>query len=170
MTRYIEKLQCICLVLLVLLIGSSHTLMNMIAVGDSTPRVRFTPSLIVADSVGEEFTIACITENVYGLEGIEIEINWNVTWLEYVNHTMTIPVEDFSTPQSPSNYPGIIHAPALVVRNNVNVTSGTPGVTTSIHESGSEMTPSLSIALTRTIFCPVSAKETFSVAESVVSL
>ena len=65
------------------------------------------------DIVGETFDIAVVIENVGNLSGLDIVLEWNTTYLQHVTHIRTAPVEHFPTPQPPSPYPGIIHAPLI---------------------------------------------------------
>ena len=75
--------------------------------------------------LGQEFTIAVAFENVNNLSGVDVEFAWNPTYLSYVNHTVTIPVEDYPSPQAPSPYGGILHAPELFLVDDVNAAFGT---------------------------------------------
>ncbi|MCW3987884.1 MAG: C25 family cysteine peptidase [Candidatus Bathyarchaeota archaeon] len=75
--------------------------------------------------VGKTFTVAVVVENVSDLAAFNIQFSWNTTYLEYVNHTATIPVEDFLDPIPPSPYAGILHDPPLRLKDEVNVTAGT---------------------------------------------
>jgi len=63
------------------------------------------------DVVGQEFMIAVAVENVADIVGLDVQFSWNTTttYLEYINHTRTITVEDYPAPIPPSPYPGIIH-------------------------------------------------------------
>lgn len=92
-------------------------------VGEPTARVRLIPSFTVLDHPGEEVTIACIVENAYNLSGLDIEISWDATYLNYESHTVTVPVEDYPTPIPPSPYGGVLHAPEIKLVDTV--TSGT---------------------------------------------
>ena len=87
--------------------------------------VRFIPSFITVDHVGEEFTVACVIENVNELTGLSITFSWDTMYLDYVGHVLTAPLEDYPTPQTPSPYGGIIQAPLLKIRDDVNVLEGT---------------------------------------------
>jgi hypothetical protein len=51
------------------------------------------------------------------LFGLDIIFSWDPTVLEYVNHTVTIPVETYPT--------GVLHSPILPVLDEVNETAGT---------------------------------------------
>ena len=75
--------------------------------------------------VGQTFAVAVVVENVADLAGLDIQFSWNTTYFEYVNHTLTATVESFPSPVSPSPYPGILHDPPLLLKDEVNATAGT---------------------------------------------
>jgi hypothetical protein len=74
---------------------------------------------------GQSFTVACVIEDVTDLAGFDIQIFWDTTYLNYVSHTVTVPVETYSTVQAPSPYAGIIHSPILTLKDEINATAGT---------------------------------------------
>jgi C1A family cysteine protease len=74
--------------------------------------------------VGQNFTVAVIVENVSDLYALDLKLEWNTTYLEYLNHTITVPLENYSDPALPSPYSGILHSPISVVQNEVNESSG----------------------------------------------
>ena len=83
---------------------------------DSEVTVRVIPEVVdlgVGSVVGEEFTVAVAIENVWSLMGFDVKFSWDDTYLEYVEHTRTIPIEDFPEPIPPSPYAGILHEPTL---------------------------------------------------------
>jgi hypothetical protein len=87
----------------------------------SQPRqIRFIPSFVEVMEDGEEFTVACVVEDVIGLLGGDIQIAWNTTYLDYVTHTATVPVEIYPPPNSPSPYGGIIHSPIWMLKDEVD--------------------------------------------------
>ena len=82
--------------------------------------VRLDPAIVELGpgySVGEVFTLAAKIDDVEELAGLGLTIAWNTTYLEYVSHTMTIPVEDHPG--------GILHRPVIVVVDTVNEVQGT---------------------------------------------
>jgi len=89
------------------------------ALGEPTAMVRFIPGLVDATAVNQEFDVACVIEEAYNLSGIDIMFSWNDTYINYLSHTLTFPVEDYPAPQPPSPYPGILHAPKLELVNAV---------------------------------------------------
>ena len=76
-------------------------------------------------SNGQTFTVACVIEDVTDLAGLDVQMQWNTTYLSYVNHTQTMTVESYPTVQPPSPYAGIIHNPPLALKDDVNTTEGT---------------------------------------------
>ena len=83
-------------------------------------KVRLEPATIELGPeycVGETFTLACKIDDVAGLTGFGLAITWNTTYLEYVNHTMMVPVEEHPG--------GIMHEPVLIVADTVNEVWGT---------------------------------------------
>jgi hypothetical protein len=53
------------------------------------------------------------------LYGFDIQFGWDPEWIEYVNHTKMIPVEQYPE--------GILHAPTIPVKNDVDETASMPG-------------------------------------------
>jgi hypothetical protein len=95
---------------------------------------------------GEIVSIAVVVESVTNLYGFDIKFKWNTTYLEYVNRTVTVPVEDYPDPQPPSPYPGILHENVLQVKDDVNTTAGT------YHIAYASMAPALTFNGSGTVF------------------
>jgi len=96
----------------------------------SITTVRFFPQpQPFAVYLNEEFTVACVLEDVSDLYGLDIRIAWDPSVLTYINHTMTLPKENYSTPIPPGPYAGILWRDPgpiiLVIRNEANTTAGT---------------------------------------------
>ena len=81
------------------------------------PAVFVNPSKIQILTGDETFTVEINISRVEGLYEFAIEISWNISLLEYLNHTITVPVEDYPE--------GIMHKPADILTDEVNETSGT---------------------------------------------
>ncbi|MCK4477559.1 hypothetical protein KAU88_03400 [Candidatus Bathyarchaeota archaeon] len=64
----------------------------------------------------KNFTIALKISNVTDLKGLDIQLSWNASILNYTNHVVKIPVEDYTD--------GILHEPIMQVKNEVNATAG----------------------------------------------
>jgi len=86
--------------------------------------VSVLPGNITAN-IGSNITLALIAENVTELYGFTIHLDWDPTLLEHVNHVVTIPVESYPNPITPSPYPGILHHPYITISDNLNETLGT---------------------------------------------
>jgi hypothetical protein len=95
------------------------------ALGEPTATVRFIPGTTDVYTVGETFTVACVVEDAGNLSGFDVQIAWDTTYLNYVTHTLTAPVETYNTPQTPSPYAGIIHSPPLPLQDTVDAVAGT---------------------------------------------
>lgn len=90
--------------------------------------IKVTPEVVDLGSghaVGQNFTVAVVIENVVNLYGLEVQFGWNTTYLEYLNHTITIPNEYYTSPIAPSPYPGILHEPVMVIKDEVDEIAGT---------------------------------------------
>jgi hypothetical protein len=89
--------------------------------------VRVFPEIVELKSgyvVGQNFTVAVIAENMSNLYAIDLKLEWNTTYLECLNHTITVPVENYSYTVFPSPYSGILHLPVAIVKNDMNESSG----------------------------------------------
>jgi len=88
----------------------------------SSTVVRVVPEVVdlgAGSVVGEEFTVAVVVENVEELYGFEVWFVWDDEYLEYVEHTRTVAVENFSDPIPPSPYAGILHNPVIHLADTV---------------------------------------------------
>ncbi|UCC33854.1 MAG: hypothetical protein JSW53_02295, partial [Candidatus Bathyarchaeota archaeon] len=89
--------------------------------------VRVIPEIVELgpeNVTGQTFPIAVAVENANNVSGLEIKFQYDPTYLDYVSHVQTMPVEDFPDPIPPSPYPGIIHSPPLRLRDDINATEG----------------------------------------------
>jgi len=131
-----ERIYCCMFFILLLDVLTINITTGRPAVGQTV--IQFFPREIVLGSLGLEnvvnttFSIAVVVENVEDLRGLDIQLRWNTTYLEYVNHTVTIPIEDYPEPIFPSPYTGILHHPYLEAANFVNeegidISGVTPG-------------------------------------------
>jgi len=101
---------------------------NQTAWADLSPIVRVIPTSIELgpqDVIGQFLTIAVVVEDVAGLQGIYIVFAWNTTYLSYVSHTMTMPVDTYNTVQPPSPYPGILNGPCIMITDVWDPPNGT---------------------------------------------
>lgn len=88
--------------------------------------VHFYPQEVSA-YVGEEITTSLVIFNVTGFYAFDVEFSWNTTILQYVDHNVTTPVEDYPNPQDPSPYAGIMHSQVLQFRNVIDENGSIPG-------------------------------------------
>ena len=63
--------------------------------------------------VGETFTLAARIDDVEELCGLGLTIAWNTTYLEYMSHTLMIPVEEHPN--------GVMHKPVVIVADGIYV-------------------------------------------------
>ena len=89
-----------------------------LAGASSQTNVRFEPSQL-SISTNQTFTVSVLIEDTALLYGIDIQITWNTTCLEYVSHIATIPVETYPN--------GVLHNPLIWVRNDVDENASIPG-------------------------------------------
>ena len=65
------------------------------------------------------------------LVGFDVQMSWDPAILKYVDHTVTVPVEDYPNPVPPSPYAGILHTDTFELKNvvdeNDNITNAEPG-------------------------------------------
>ena len=124
--------------------SSNTTEMNM-----NWPSVYFCNGTVCNETfigyVGDTITIALVafnlTDNIIpcprdslvncplgNLEGFDVQISWDPTILKYVDHTVTVPVEDYPYPEdcTPSPYAGILHADAFELKNVVDESASIP--------------------------------------------
>ncbi len=63
------------------------------------------------------FSIAVKIRNVTNFYGLDLQFRWDPTLLDYVNHTMKIPVETYPD--------GVLYQPVVPIKDNVDATAGT---------------------------------------------
>jgi hypothetical protein len=71
---------------------------------------------------GDNFTLSVSISNVQCLYGLDIQFSWDPTIIKYIEHTVSMPVEDFPN--------GVLHGPALKIEDEVNesgITGAEPG-------------------------------------------
>ena len=93
--------------------------------------------------VGDIITIALVafnlTDNVIpdpenpintyplgNLNGFDVQLAWDPTVLKYVDHTVTVPVEEYPNPIPPSPYAGILHEEAFEIMNVIDENATIP--------------------------------------------
>jgi hypothetical protein len=93
----------------------------------SSAYVRVFPEVVEFETgyvVGRNFSVAVIAENMSNLYSINLELQWDTTYLELINHTITVPVENYPYTIFPSPYSGILHSPVEITKNDVNNSTG----------------------------------------------
>lgn len=83
------------------------------------------PENITATELNQNVSVAIIIENVVDLYAFDIQLKWDPTILHCVDHTMTVPVDDYPDPIPPSPYAGILY-PGFQVQNVVDETGNIP--------------------------------------------
>jgi hypothetical protein len=81
------------------------------------PLVYVDPPTVKGLPVGASFNVTIKIANVTNLYGVDIRFRWNPTILEYVSHSIKIPVDDYPD--------GILYKPIMPITNKVNATAGT---------------------------------------------
>jgi len=67
--------------------------------------------------VGENFTLTAKIDNFYDLGAIDLMLEWNTTFLDYVDHITKTPVEVYPD--------GVLHEPIIIFYDDVNASRGT---------------------------------------------
>lgn len=89
--------------------------------------LRFDPASVELGPdycVNDTFTLKARVDNVEDLAAFGLQIKWNTTYLDYVDHIVKVPVETYSD--------GLLHEPILVIVDKVNASKGTYDVAVSI--------------------------------------
>ena len=115
--------------LIIILLGSVLTFScnNQTAWAYLNSIVRVIPTSIELgpqNVIGQFLTIAVVVEDVAGLQGVSIEFAWNTSYLNYVGHTMTMPVDTYNTPQPPSPYAGLLNGPYIMLTDVPDILNG----------------------------------------------
>ena len=82
--------------------------------------VRFDPAIVELGPdycVGENFTLTAKIDNFYDLGAIDLMLEWNTTFLDYVDHITKTPVEVYPD--------GVLHEPIIIFNDDVNASRGT---------------------------------------------
>lgn len=95
--------------------------LSFINVGSvSATKYHVDPNLIVLGEtggvIGTEFTVNVTVSDASDLYGFDIEFSWNTTYLDYVSHTVKVPVETYPD--------GVLHEPVISVMDEVNEYEG----------------------------------------------
>lgn len=94
-------------------------------------------------NIGDTITIALVvsnlTDSIYtdpdnplvtyplgNLKGFDVQMSWDSSILRYVTHTVTVSVEDYPDPVSPSPYAGILRDDTIKLKDVVNEDGNIP--------------------------------------------
>jgi hypothetical protein len=94
-------------------------------------------------SIGDTITIALVvsnlTDSLYtdpdnplvtyplgNLKAFDVQMSWDPSILNYVSHTVTVPVEEYPDPVAPSPYAGILHEEVIKLKNVVDEDGNIP--------------------------------------------
>jgi len=127
--------------------------------GASSSVVKVEPALTeyAENAVGEEFTIAVKIVDVTNLYGFDIRLRWNVTFLDYVSHSVRIPRNNYTD--------GVLWKPVLEVKNEVNTIAGTYWIAfSSMHPASSFNGSGTVFTMTfRVIYHPIEPEPTANI-------
>jgi len=62
--------------------------------------------------INTQFTVNCTLSNMVNLYGVDIQVGWNTSIIQYVSRTKTIPVQTYPT--------GILNSPTMPIMDTVN--------------------------------------------------
>jgi len=115
----------ISLILLITVFSISMQITPARAQGTVVRVIPATTEFGSGSAIGEEFKVAVVIENVTDLYGVDLKIGWDTTYLEYIDHTLTIPWNNSQTPVDPSPYAGLLYAPILPILDANDTAGGT---------------------------------------------
>lgn len=125
-------------IILIAMLTSTMLFNPRIAFSQEKPLLYVDPPTIKDIPPSENFTVSLKIANITDFYGFGITFSWDPAILDYVSHTLTVPVEDYPD--------GILHESVIIVRNEVNATAGTYQV------AASSMYPAPSFNGSGTIF------------------
>jgi hypothetical protein len=101
---------------------SSLLFLSLILIGQaSSTTYQVDPSLVVLGETGSVlgtlFTVNMTVSDAVNLEGFDLLLSWNTTYLDYWSHQPKIPVETYPD--------GVLHEPVMFVKDEVNPIAGT---------------------------------------------
>ena len=124
--------------ILMAILTSTVLFNSRIAFSQEKPLLYVDPPIIKGIPPSENFTISLKIANITDFYGFGITFSWDPAILDYVSHTLTVPVEDHPE--------GVLHKPVIIVSNEVDETAGTYKV------AASSMYPAPSFNGSGTIF------------------
>jgi len=80
------------------------------------------------DVVGTPFQVAVVVEGPSDMDmyAFDIQFNWTTDWIAYVDHEVTVPVDDYPAVQPPSPYAGILNAPIMKLTEAIDESASIP--------------------------------------------
>jgi hypothetical protein len=117
--KRLKKVFAICLLLLLTIpFGALYAVGSGSESQSSEPvaTVYVVPNDTAGIEVGETFLVYVLVGNVENLYGFDVEFAWNPTVVEYVDHEVMAPVEDYGN--------GVLNGPVLLVKDDLNADSG----------------------------------------------
>jgi hypothetical protein len=107
------------MLLISMLIASTLAVAVPQALAATTVSIEPSPQTFGPGSVvGTTFTVDIMVNDVTALYGIDIQIGWDTTYIQYVSHVKHIPA---------SGGIGILYSPTIPVKNQVDETASMPG-------------------------------------------
>jgi len=111
--------RAIVLVFVVVFSLSTHSIISPPSPSTS-PVLRFDPATVELGPhycIDDTFTLKARVDNIIDLAGFGLQIKWNTTYLDYVDHIVKVPVETYPD--------GLLHEPILVIVDKANASKGT---------------------------------------------
>jgi len=98
----------------------------------------------VKDTITIALVVTNLTNNLYydpanpliayplgNLNGFDVQMSWDPTILHLLDYTVTVPVETYPDPVSPSPYAGLLHEEIFELKNKTDENGNIPGAETS---------------------------------------
>jgi hypothetical protein len=115
-----SKKRIFCTAMILMFLLSALPIIFVQADGGTETVVYVDPKNITGLVPPQKFDISVKIANVTNLYGLDIKLKWDPLILEYVSHSVKIPVETYPE--------GVLHKPVLSVKDDVNSTAGTYGL------------------------------------------
>jgi len=78
------------------------------------------------DVIGDTFSVAVVVEDPVDMYAFDIQFNWTTDWIAYVDHEVTVPVDDYPAVQPPSPYAGILNEPIMKLKEAIDESASIP--------------------------------------------
>lgn len=80
------------------------------------PKIDISPKDTTGIEAGETFSVYVVVEDVEDLYGFDVAFVWDPLFVEYVDHQVMAPVENYED--------GVLHSPILLVTDELDASSG----------------------------------------------